>query len=225
MTRSWTEVLLWCGAIGASLFVLVWLIEGAMRPGYDPTRLPISLLALTDRGWVQTLNFLTAGALMVAFAGGLWRTLARSGRVAKAGSILFAVFGASLVGAGLFSADPGGGYPPGVGASSSTAGALHDVATLIIFASLIAACALLARSFLVAGDRRWAWYSAAAALFTFAGFVLMVYAFSGRNDLTPIGGLVQRLTVLGGWSWITLLAARLLKLERARPTPDRDRNG
>src|SRR4051794_21435385 len=67
--------LLTCGAVAGPLFVVVFLAEGATRAGYDPLRHPVSSLALGDGGWMQTVNFLVAGSLSLAFAVGLRRAL------------------------------------------------------------------------------------------------------------------------------------------------------
>jgi hypothetical protein len=78
MSRRSITLLLWCGAAGAPLFVIAFLIEGATRPGYNPVRLPISLLSLGDLGWTQTANFILDGVLMLGFAVGLGRSLPSS---------------------------------------------------------------------------------------------------------------------------------------------------
>jgi hypothetical membrane protein len=62
-----------CGVVAGPLFVLVFLIEGAMTPDYDPLRHPVSSLALGPFGWTQTLNFIFVGILTLAFAVGLVR--------------------------------------------------------------------------------------------------------------------------------------------------------
>ncbi|NLT28963.1 MAG: DUF998 domain-containing protein [Propionibacterium sp.] len=41
------------GVIGPSLFVLVFLVEGWLRPGYDPAADYVSALSLGERGWVR----------------------------------------------------------------------------------------------------------------------------------------------------------------------------
>jgi hypothetical protein len=41
-----TKALLACGAIACPLFVIVFLIEGAIRTDYDPLRYPISSLSI-----------------------------------------------------------------------------------------------------------------------------------------------------------------------------------
>jgi hypothetical protein len=59
-------------AVSAALvFVFVVLIEGALRPGYDPTYHTGSELELGTRGWVQRVNFLLMGAGSLAFAVGV----------------------------------------------------------------------------------------------------------------------------------------------------------
>src|ERR1700761_2663654 len=66
--------LLHCGAAAGPLFVSVFLIEGARRPGYKPLRHPVSSLSLGPRGWVQVANFATTGMLYIAGAAGLARS-------------------------------------------------------------------------------------------------------------------------------------------------------
>jgi hypothetical protein len=46
------------------------------------------------------------------------------------------------------------------------------------------------------------------------GFVLASLAFGQVADLVAVGGLLQRLTITIGWTWLTLLA---LLLMRERP--------
>ena len=70
-----TRRLLACGVVGPTVFVLVVLIEGAVRPGYDPGRVFVSMLSLGDRGWIQVANFLISGALIIAFGVGLRRVM------------------------------------------------------------------------------------------------------------------------------------------------------
>ncbi|MGZ3611428.1 MAG: DUF998 domain-containing protein, partial [Ktedonobacteraceae bacterium] len=72
-----TKILLICGVIAGPLFVTTLLIEGVTRANYNPWRHPGSSLALGDFGWVQDINFLVGGLLILAFAIGL-RHLLRS---------------------------------------------------------------------------------------------------------------------------------------------------
>ncbi len=64
-------ILLSAGVLGTTLFVLVFLIDGATRSGYHPVRQPVSALALGPRGWGQTTNFIVSGLLTAASAAGV----------------------------------------------------------------------------------------------------------------------------------------------------------
>ena len=72
------------------------------------------------------------------------------------GPFLIAIYGVGLVGAGVFSADPSYGYPPGAplgpAASFSVHGMLHEVAGYMVFGPLTAACFVFARRF---ATQRW----------------------------------------------------------------------
>src|SRR5260370_34632026 len=118
-----TRLLIACGAIGPLLFILVFLIEGATRPGYSAWHNFVSSLSLSDQGWVQIANFLLCGLLMLCFALGL-RQVLRSGKGAVWGPPLLGVFGLSLIIAGLFVTDPRLSYPPGTSSSTQT---LHGI--------------------------------------------------------------------------------------------------
>src|SRR5215831_12514647 len=107
-----TRLLIACGAVGPLLFVIVLLIEGATRPGYSAWHNYGSSLSLGDQGWMQIVNFLVCGVLILGFAVGLRRVF-HSGRGSVWGPLLLGVFGMSLIVAGLFVTDPSLGYPAG----------------------------------------------------------------------------------------------------------------
>jgi hypothetical protein len=73
--RLTTRILLACGLIGPLFFIMVVLVEGAIRPGYSPWRHAGSLLAYGERGWVQTANSFIIGSCLLCFALGLRRVL------------------------------------------------------------------------------------------------------------------------------------------------------
>jgi uncharacterized protein DUF998 len=56
-------LLLWLtfGVAGTVLFPIIYVIEGATRPGYDAWRQTISSLSLGPGGWIQQLNFALCG--------------------------------------------------------------------------------------------------------------------------------------------------------------------
>lgn len=216
---SYHRALLWCGAIGAPLFVVVFLIEGAVpaiRPaGYNPLRHPVSSLAIGPFGWVQVANFLVTGVLLLAFAVGLRPALRRhNGGIWAA--VLVGLIAIGLIGAGVFTADPFSGYPPGtpavpVGAARTIHGVLHQAFSALVFLGLPAACCVVGYRLARSGRKWWACYSIGTAVAFLTGFVLAGLGFAQNPTFVCIGGLLQRLTLIAGLAWITALALHLIR--------------
>ena len=214
--RVATRTLLACGALAGPLFVLAAFLEGATRAHYDPLRHPVSSLELGDHGWTQVVNFLVSGVLTLAFAVGLRRVL-RPGRGGTWGPLLIGIWGAGLLGAGVFITDPVSGYPPGSPPKPidpTVHGVLHDLVSLPAFVALTAACFVLCRRFAADGERGWALYSAVSGVVFLAAFLLSSAAFNQSGGLTDLGGVFQRVAIVVGWGWLSLLAVHL---RRARP--------
>jgi hypothetical membrane protein len=214
------QLLLACGVIGPPLFIIVFLIEDATRPDYSAWRNFVSSLGLGPGSWMQIANFIICGALCVGFAVGLRRVL-RSGTGRVWGPILLGVFGLSLIIAGLFVTDPSLGYPPGASSNTQTLhGTIHGINAPIAFGSLSAAIFVLARRF--ASDpawRRWSLYSLVIGILCVGCFITsLVVAELDMNGVLPNApaGLLERIVIILGWSWIALLAARLLGMARSR---------
>jgi hypothetical protein len=93
----------------------------------------------------------------------------------------------------------------------TTHGALHDAFSAFVFLALPVACCVLAYRFAVSGRKGWAVYSVATAVAFLTGFVLAGLGFSQHPGFVPIGGLLQRLTIVVGWAWLTALAVHLLR--------------
>ena len=215
-----TRLLLWAGAVGPLLFVVVLLIEGATRPGYSAWRTFGSSLSLGDQGWMQITNFIVCGLLTLGFAIGL-RQVLRSGKGSVWGPILLGLFGLILIVAGIFVTDPGQGYPPGVPALANPTGhaVVHALAGLFVFILLPIATFVMIRRFV--GDptwRGWALYSLLTGIIMLASFI--IFQVLGTMDQNGTlqnapSGLVQRIGIIAGWVWISLLAIALLRKGRA----------
>jgi hypothetical membrane protein len=203
------RLLLLGGFIGPLLFIVVFLIAGATRPGYSAWHHVVSSLSAGPQGWIQIANFIVCGVLVTGFAIGL-RLVLRSGKGAVWGPILLGVVGLGLVGAGIFVTDPVNSYPPGAPTTPTVHGGIHVLLSLFVFAALIAACIVLARRFaLDPAWRAWVPYSIATAVVVLVFFILTdVAAAQGPNSPS---GLFQRISIIAGWVWIALLALRLLR--------------
>ncbi|MFD8424576.1 DUF998 domain-containing protein [Streptomyces sp. NPDC059466] len=199
-----TQVLLACGMAAGPLFTLAYLLEGAGRPGYKPLRHPVSSLALGPTGWVQTVNFVLAGLLSLAFAVGLWHA-----GPSHWGALLIGVWAAGLLCAGAFRTDPVSGYPPGTPDQlrhPTRAGTLHDLCSFVGFLALAAACFVLAPS----NSPGWTAYSIASGALFATTMALAGVAFGQHPRWVDLGGLIQRVSVTVGWTWQTLLAVHVL---------------
>jgi len=59
------------GIAGPVIFVVVVIVQSLLHPDYSHMALPISALAAWPGGWVQNVNFVVFGLLMIAYAIGL----------------------------------------------------------------------------------------------------------------------------------------------------------
>jgi hypothetical membrane protein len=212
-TNVKTKTLLACGLIGGPLFVATFLVEGATRTNYDPLRHPVSTLAIGDWGWTQSANFLITGLLILAFAVGLRRALRTLGG-STWGPLLVGAYAIGLLGAGVFVADPVNGYPPGTPEKRliyTMHGVLHDLFSTLVFLGLPVACFVFGRWFAAREKRRWAAYSALTGVVFLGAFVLANAGFGQAEGLVEVAGLFQRVALIVGFAWLSLLAVCFLR--------------
>jgi hypothetical protein len=212
-SARWTRGLLYCGLAAAPVFVTAFLVEGASREGYRPSRHPVSSLALGPRGWVQAANFAVTGTLVLAGAAGVWRARdpALSTRVGQA---LIGAAGAGLIGAAVFATDPVSGYPPGTPDAllqPSRAGIVHNLAAVPVFVGLPAAAFTYSWRSVRIGQRGFGLYCAATATTMLATMALAGAGFNQSPRLVNLAGLFQRASIVTGFGWLTVLSARALK--------------
>jgi hypothetical protein len=211
--------LLFGGAAGAVGFVVVALIEGATRPGYSWWRHYVSQLATSDWGWMQDVNFIVAGMLIVGGAIGLGRSLPNA-RGGSWGPRLTGLFGLSLIVAGLFSTDPAMGYPPDAPAGSAMTfhGLIHGLNGPVCFGLLTASAVVLGRHFLGNPSTRWlSGVSMAVAAIVVLSFVgATACSVMGETGAWPNAptGLVQRIGIATGWFWFAIVAVRQWRARR-----------
>jgi hypothetical protein len=68
-----TRTLAVAGLVAPVWFTAMVVIQGALHPGYSHVAMPISALAALPMGCLQSLTFLVAGVLVVAFVVALHR--------------------------------------------------------------------------------------------------------------------------------------------------------
>ncbi|MFJ9831835.1 DUF998 domain-containing protein [Streptomyces sp. NPDC101169] len=147
------------GIAAGPLFLATGLAQGLTRPGFDFTRNALSQLSLGALGWIQVTVFLLTGLLVIGGAIAIRQTLRDTPGGTWAPRLL-AVFGTSFLLAGVFSADPGAGFPAGApedrATSLSAHGTVHMLSGAVGYLALCAAFLVLARHFAADRQRGWA---------------------------------------------------------------------
>ena len=207
------RLLLAGGAVGAPLFLIVAFIEGSTRPGYSQLRNYVSDLALSGFGWMQVVNFVVCGLLCLAFTIGFRLTMG-TGCLITVATILFGLFSVGLIVAGLFSTDAHLGYPPGVAAGRTTThGAIHGLAGLVVFGSIAAVAILM--GFYFARDPRWRrWSGPSIVIGVLIPVLFVIFNVTATMDMTgdwpnAPTGLIQRVAIVLGWGWLAAVATKL----------------
>jgi hypothetical protein len=203
-----TKSLLGYGVIAGPVYVLVVAAQAATRDGFDPTRHAASQLANGGLGWIQIANFVVTGAMTIAAAVGVRRALG-PGRMSAWASGLLVAYGAALVVAGIFRADPSDGFPPGTPTrlgEVSWHGLVHFAVAGLGFACLVAACFVLGAWFARGGQAPWAWFSRVTGV-VFAGSFLALSSGSGGT----VSVLVFTAAVVLVWIWLAAVSVRLYR--------------
>src|SRR5437879_393239 len=210
--------LLYAGIVGPLLFIVIFLLEGLTRPGYSAWRHYVSQLATGDGGWMQVATFLLCGTLVRTL--GVVRLRSLHGRRGSVGvPSLIGLFGTALLVAGIFVTDPALAYPVGASMVHTVHGMIHGLAGLAAFTLLPAAAFVMAWHFSSEpGSRRWTLYSVGVGTL----LVVMFIASTTVSTLDERGlwpnaptGFLQRIAIIGGWTWIAMLALHLLRTPRA----------
>jgi hypothetical protein len=211
-TDSKTRLLLICGALAGPLFTIIWFVAGLTRAHYDPMVHPISSLSIGELGWTQVTNFILSGLLTLALAVGL-RSALKSRGGSKWNVIWVAAIGIGFLGAAAFATDPVNGYPPGtplLPLQPTVTGRLHRLFSALVFFGIPGAGFSFARFFARNGERTWAAYSRFTAVAFLTMFVIGSLGFAQVELFVKYAGLLQRITLLIGLTWLTLLSIHLL---------------
>jgi len=200
------------GIAGPIIFVLVVIVQSLLHPDYSQVKLPISALAAWPGGWLQSVNFVIFGLLMISFAIGLHLGV-RPSRAGVIGPALLVLSGVGLMIAGFFP------WRNANGDFVDLAG--HLLGALLSF--LGAGSGLIAVSRRMAADPRWRVVATYALASGIAIVILFVATFAlvipSGALLHSSGGLVQRVTLLVWFPCTVVLALRLLRVARAADAP------
>ena len=214
------RLLVWltCGVGGTLLFPIVYLIEGATRPGYNPWQQAISTLSLGPGGFQQA-DFIVCG-LSVLWLAFVWRQILKDGVCATWYPIVRGIEGMALILVGVFSTDPGYGYPPGTPDGAGTAtlgGTLHLVFTIMVVNAMCLGLFIIARRFWRNPEfRGWTTFSIICGFLPMIFMPFFVIAQNTHGVFSGYAGLFERLATNADTIWgivllIPLWTGRKLK--------------
>lgn len=196
--------LLLCGLTGPIFFIVSFSVQGLFKESYRALRYPISSLAIGYNGWVQVISFLITGLLIFLFAVGVYRKLNN-----PLIGVLFALVAFGLLASGVFTTDPVYGYPadkPFIYREFTLHGKLHTLFSLLVFINIPVICFIMGKYFHSLKKMPWKYYSVSSGIAMLLLFVLTGIAFNQLWGLGAVAGLLQRLCVVTGFVWISVLA-------------------
>ena len=196
--------------IGAVLFVSVFAVSGWLYPDYSPTRMFVSELSLGAYGWVQILNFVLTGALLLVFGLGLAAHFS-IGAAFRAGPALIQGIGVSLMASGPFTTDPSAMFQ-----QASIHGIVHGIFGALVFTFAPISCFVFYRAF--RRDTYWrplAVWTLASGVDLTVGVVLLKISQQPGSGLFEWKGLVQRVILFTFMAWIFAFAFRLRRQYRS----------
>lgn len=194
--------LLRAGIVVGPLYLAVGLAQALLREGFDLARHPLSVLANGTGGWVQTVNFVVCGLMVVAAAIGFWRALG-----ARWTGLFLAVFGISMVLAAIFPADPVDGFPVGTPLGFPTAISPTGLAHFLV--GTVGFVCLAVSSLCAAWALRRHGAPGLAALSLFAGLGVLIGFFGGFA--LALGTVGIWFAVVAGWLWLSVVSLSLYR--------------
>ena len=200
----------WAGMIGATLFVLIFTLEGWYRPGYKPLGTYVSALSLGSRGWIQILNFIVFGVLLFVFSRGVAAEFP-NGKASRGGLIILTIIAICYFLSGPFVMDPMN-TPRN---QMTFHGTMHGIFGGIVFSLMPVSCFVFLRRFRV--DPKWQflqWWTLGLGIISAFGVILLTIA-TKTPDMQSIFnnwlGLIQRTAIVPFMIWIFIFALGLLK--------------
>lgn len=199
------------GMLASVLFVAVFTLEGRLRAGYDPQSMYISALSLGPRGWIQIVNFILLGSLLLLFTRGIASEF-KGVKTAKAGIVLLMIIACLYMASGPFVMDPTG--TPAF--QSSVHGLLHGIFGGLVFLLMPITCFTFLPTF--RHDPKWrsfaGWTLAFGLLLALATTFFTVSSKSPGLQIIFEGwfGLIQRTALVPFMIWVFFFALKMFRV-------------
>ena len=186
------------GILGPSAFVVIFTVLGLVSPGYSALTQVISNLELVQNGWIQQLNFLQCGSLIVVFAIGFRKAML--GVIQR--HLAFATALLVLSGAGMVDASY---FTPATPIE-------HAMGFLFFIIPLIAAFFLIGRRLLGKDSWRALGIYSVASGFVTSGLLLYFFV-QGASESFGFIGIINRLFVIEALAWFVVVGTKLQRSE------------
>jgi len=203
----------WAGLLAPVLFVTVFTIAGLRRQGYDPLSSYVSELALGPGGWVQMLNFVILGILMLVFSRGVAAEF-RTGKASKGGLVLLLIIALLFIVSGIFVMDS-----TGTPLNQATIhGIIHGLSGGIIFTLMPISCFVFLRRF--HADPDWQLFQGwTLVLGNIIATAVILLTLTSKVPVLKVAfavwqGLIQRMIIIPFMLWLFLFAYRLFRLNK-----------
>jgi hypothetical protein len=203
----------WAGILAPIIFVGVFMVEGAIRKGYNPKSMYISALSLSNRGWIQIANFLVLGLFLFIFTLGLSKEF-QTGKASRGGVITLYIISVLFFISGPFVMDPAD-TPAN---QMSIHGLIHGIAGGIVFLLMPIIIFIFLRRIL--SDIKWQsfrWWTLVLAIIEALGVIVFTYVSKipiEQNAYINSLGLFQRIALIPFMVWVLIFGIEMLRRQK-----------
>lgn len=216
--KQYRRQLLTAGIIAGLMAITVSISLALLSKGFDMSRHANSQLVLGEWGWLQTINFLAYGILLIFAAIGTWYVTKNKPGGAWA-SILLGIYGIGSFIVGLAPTDPAFGFPLGSDATFkgyeavSLSAQIHGVAGGIGFMAMAIACFFFARYFASLTQYAWVGISIFMGLLVFAVTAYLIV--SAGAELSSFNYIPTWAVGSLLWLYVSLISWKLRSQDKA----------
>ena len=201
---------LYAGMAGPLIFLSVFLIDGWLRPDYDPLSTFVSALSLGPRGWIQISNFIVFGILFFIFSRAIAAAF-RADQLSQTGPVLLSIIAVCFFLSGPFVMDHM--YTPRN--AMTVHGTLHGIFGGMVFSLMPVTVFVFFHHFGM--NEKW---RSLRTITLILGIIIMIDVMlltiatkfpSMTHTLRPWLGLIQRSALVPFMVWLFMVAARLYR--------------